>query len=112
VPGFVAVAPAALLVDAAAQGVHARIEVRANPHPEHPCVIADVDDRRQLVRGSVAGPRELAQPKQLLHAEQEAGSAHATDQNRDSHDEKVLLSSATLTDIRPSGRCGSTRPIV
>ena len=49
VPGFVAMAPAALRVDAAAQGVHAGVEIRADPHPVHPRVVADVDDRGQFV---------------------------------------------------------------
>ena len=49
VPGFVAMAPAALGVDAAAEGVHAGVEVRADPHAVHPCVVADVDDRGQFV---------------------------------------------------------------
>ena len=48
-PGFIAMAPAALRVDTAAQGVHAGVEVRADPHTEHPCVVADVDDRGQLM---------------------------------------------------------------
>ena len=47
VPGFVAVAPAAFGVDAAAEGVHAGVEVRADAHAEHPRVVADVDDRGQ-----------------------------------------------------------------
>ena len=49
VPGFVAMAPAALRVDAAAQGVHAGVEVGADPHAVHPGVVADVDDRGQFV---------------------------------------------------------------
>ncbi len=36
---------------------------------------------------------KLSQPQQMLHAEQEAGAAHTSDQNRDLH----------VTDIRPSG---------
>lgn len=55
VPGFVAMAPpAALWVDAAAEGVHAGIEVRTDAHAEHPGVIAHVDDGRQLVIGGGA----------------------------------------------------------
>ena len=49
VPGFVAMTPAAFGVDAAAQGVHAGVEVRADPHAVHPGVVADVDDRGQFV---------------------------------------------------------------
>jgi hypothetical protein len=47
VPRFVAMAPAAFGVDAAAEGVHAGVEVWADAHAEHPCVVADVDDRGQ-----------------------------------------------------------------
>ena len=55
VPGFVAMAPPALGVDAAAQGVHDRVEVRADPHAIHPRVVADVDDGGQFV-----DPRPIA----------------------------------------------------
>ena len=48
-PGFVAMAPAAFRVDAATQGVHAGVQIRADAHPVHPGVVADVDDRGQLV---------------------------------------------------------------
>ena len=50
-PGFVAVAPAALRVDAAAQGVHAGVQIRADTHPVHPGVIAHVDHCGELVAG-------------------------------------------------------------
>jgi hypothetical protein len=89
VPGFVLAAPPAVGVDSAAEGVHARVEVGADPHAEHPRVIADVHYRRQLVGGRIP---ETAQPQQVLHTEQKAGAAHATHQNRDLH----------VTDIRPS----------
>ena len=92
VPGFVAMSPAAFGVDAAAQGVHAGVEVRADPHAVHPGVVADVDDRGR-VRVPMAPRSELPEPQQMLHAEQEAGAAHAADQNRDLH----------MTDIRLSG---------
>jgi hypothetical protein len=50
-----------------------------------PGVIADVDDRGQLVvAGHGVRPllgRELAQPEQLLDPQQEAGAADPTDQN-------------------------------
>ena len=56
-PGFVAVAPAPVGINAAAQGVHAGVQVRADAHAEHPGVITDVDHRGQLVLtiGSGAG---------------------------------------------------------
>ena len=92
VPGFVAMSPAAVRVDAAAQGVHAGVEVRADPHAVHPRVVADVDDGGQFVVARAA-IGELAQPQQVLHAQQEAGAADAADQNRDLH----------TTDTRPSG---------
>ena len=73
VPGFVAMTPAALGVDAAAQGVHAGVEVRADPHAVHPGVVADVDDRGQFViRLRPFG--KPAKPEQALHAQQEAGA--------------------------------------
>ena len=46
-PGFVAMAPAAFGVDAAAKGVHAGVEVGADANAVHPGVVADVDDRRK-----------------------------------------------------------------
>ena len=48
-PGFVAVSPAPVGINAAAQGVHAGVQVRADAHAEHPGVITDVDHRGQLV---------------------------------------------------------------
>ena len=93
VPGFVAMTPAAFLVDAAAQRVHAGVEVRADPHAVHPRVVADVDDRHQFViRLGLIGERvraglaaEAAETQQVLHAQQEARTADATDENRDLH---------------------------
>ena len=59
-PGFVAMTPATLGVDAATQGVHAGVEIRADPHAVHPGVVADVDDRGEFVIGGFCG--ELAPP--------------------------------------------------
>jgi hypothetical protein len=85
-PGFVAVSPAALRVDAAAEGVHAGVEVGADTHPVHPGVVADVDDRTQLmVTGGCERARKLAQTQQPLDTKQKAGAADAADQNRDLH---------------------------
>lgn len=78
VPGFVAVPPAALGIDAAAQGVHAGVQVGADADPVHPGVVADVDDCGQFVRGGPVvrcGFGELAQTQQFLDAEQEPGAA-------------------------------------
>ena len=47
---------------------------------------------------------ELAQPEQLLHAEQEAGAADAADQNGDLHTDTTLA-------VGPA-RCGAMRRIV
>jgi hypothetical protein len=86
VPGFATMAPAAFRVDAATQGVHAGVQVGADPHPVHPRVVADVDDRGQLVFTDGRRRRgELAQSKELLYPEQEAGAANPADQNRDLH---------------------------
>src|SRR6202022_1916628 len=84
VPGFVAMAPAALRVDAAPQGVHAGVQVGTDAHPVHPGVVADVDDRGQLAIGR-RRRGELAQTEQLLHPEEKAGAANPADQNRDLH---------------------------
>ena len=64
-PRFVTVTPAAIGVDAATEGVHAGVQVRTDANAEHPGVVADVDDRGQLMPGGFAG--ELAQPEQSLH---------------------------------------------
>lgn len=89
-PGFVAMAPPALGVDPAAEGVHTRVEIGADPHPEHPRVVPDVDHRGQLVVGlDLRGVRaELSQPEQPLYAEQEACPAYAADQYRHLHIER------------------------
>jgi hypothetical protein len=54
-----------------------------------PGVIANVDDRRQLVTAGfrVWAPLrvKLTQPEQLLNPQQEAGAANPTDQNGDLH---------------------------
>ncbi len=87
VPGFVAVAPAAFGVDAAAEGVHAGVEVGADAHAVHPGVVADVDDRGQ--RMILCFPVcELAEAEQVLHPQQEARAADAADQNGDLHTDR------------------------
>ena len=60
VPGFVAMTPAAFGVDAAAQGVHAGVQVRADPHAVHPGVVADVDDGGQFVYPIATRSEQLA----------------------------------------------------
>ena len=88
VPGFVAMAPAPLGVDAAAEGVHAGVEVRADPHAVHPRVVADIDDSGQFVIRLGPIGAELAEPQQVLHTQQEACAADAADQNRDLHSDR------------------------
>ena len=88
VPGFVAVPPAAFGVDAAAEGVHAGVEIGADAHAVHPGVVADVDDRGQLVSVAIRSAGELAQAEQMLHTQQEARAADAADQNRDLHTDR------------------------
>ena len=48
-PGLLRAAPAALGVDARAEGVHAGVEVRADPQAVQPDVVADVDHRADRV---------------------------------------------------------------
>jgi len=47
-PALAGPAPAPLLVDAAAEGVHDRVEVRTDPQPVHRHVVAGVDHRCDL----------------------------------------------------------------
>ncbi len=84
VPGFVAMAPTAFLVDTAAQGVHAGVEVGTDAHPVHPRVVADVDDRGQRMILWLRGC-ELAESEQALHPQKETRAADAADQNGDLH---------------------------
>lgn len=65
-------APTAFRVDAATQGVHAGVQVRADSQPVHPDVVADIDDGRGVGSG-----------EQLPHALQEARTADSADQNDD-----------------------------
>ncbi len=94
-PGFVAVAPAALRVDAAAQGVHAGVEVGTDPHAEHPGVVADVDDGGQLVL-AIGTLAELAQPNKCWTPSRKR--APPTPPTR--------TVTFTSTDTRPSGPKG------
>ena len=98
-PGFVAMPPAALGVDAAAQGVHAGVEVRADPHAEHPGVVADVDDRGQFVYRIATRRRTGPSPSRCCTPSRKR--APPTPPTR--------TVTFTSTDIRPSGpsdRCG------
>src|SRR3954454_4359786 len=62
-PGLAGAAPAALLVDAAAEGVHDRVEVRADAQPVHRDVVAGVDHRRDgRLRDGGADPAEKTGP--------------------------------------------------
>ena len=87
-PGLVRVAPAALGVDAAAQRVHAGVEVRADAQAVHPDVVAGVHQRGHLVRRvwAVARRADRRQPQRGLDTKQEPGPAHSTDHNHDLHD--------------------------
>ena len=86
-PGFVAVAPPALGVDAAAEGVHAGVEVGADANAVHPRVVADVDDRRS--RMILWFPAcELAEAEQVLDPQQESRTADSADQNGDLHTDR------------------------
>ncbi|MDT5265466.1 MAG: hypothetical protein QOI90_2092, partial [Mycobacterium sp.] len=79
--------PPAFGIDAAAKGVHAGVEVGANPDAVHPRVVADVHDGGEFViaRWPGAGASELPQSQQLLDTEQEPGATDAADQNGDLH---------------------------
>ncbi|SKW69523.1 Uncharacterised protein [Mycobacteroides abscessus subsp. abscessus] len=70
--------PTALRIDRAAQGVHAGVQVRADPDTVHPGVVANVHNGVYLM---LAGIRS----EQALDAEEEARSADATDENGDFH---------------------------
>lgn len=94
VPGLVRASPAALGVDAAAQGVHAGIEVRADPNAVHPGVVAHVDEGGDLVRVALGGAvtvvegvdrRERCGAKDLADALQKTGAADASNKYRDLH---------------------------
>ncbi|BBY43738.1 hypothetical protein MCEL_20330 [Mycolicibacterium celeriflavum] len=83
--------PTALRVDATSEGVHARVEVGADAHPEHPRVVPDVDHSRQLMLSRIISHSsnfrvsELPETQQVLHTEQEAGATDAADEYRDLH---------------------------
>ena len=70
-PGLARPAPAALGVDAAAEGVHAGVEIGADAQAVEPDVVADVDHGRDLDVG------------QRAHPEQETGPADAAHENGD-----------------------------
>ncbi|CQD05020.1 hypothetical protein BN970_00885 [Mycolicibacterium conceptionense] len=76
-------APAAFGIDAAAQGVHAGVEVGADPDAVHPGVVADVHDRGEFMLAVAAG--KLAQAQQVLYPQQKPGASDAADQNGDLH---------------------------
>ncbi len=88
-PRFVTVTPATFRVDTTAEGVHAGVEVRTDPHAEHPGVVSHIDDGGQLMLsgrfGFGARSGKLPELRQVLDAEEEAGAAHAADENCDLH---------------------------
>ncbi|EUA19434.1 hypothetical protein I552_9177 [Mycobacterium xenopi 3993] len=51
----------------------------------NPGVVTDVHHGGEFVLGRAVIGGELAQAEQVLDTEQEAGAAHAADQNRDLH---------------------------
>ncbi len=73
-PGLAGPSPAPVGVDAAAEGVHHAVEIRADPQPVHDDVVAGIHDRGDLGVG-VAGP----------HATQEPGAADAAGEDCDPH---------------------------
>jgi len=70
--------PALVLVDAAAQGVHDRVQVRADPQAEQGDVVARVPDDGDLGLGHG-----------LAQAAKETGGAHAAREHGDAHNCKV-----------------------
>ena len=79
VPGLLDPAPAALGVDAAAEGVHHRVEVGADLEPVHPDVVGGVGDHGHRRRDAGA----LAQAQQPL---QEPGAADPAGEHRDARE--------------------------
>ena len=83
VPGFVRAAPTAAGVDAAAEGVHAGIEVGTDPHAVHPHVVAHIDDgsdvmvarRIHRIARLAQWRRERCGAQKRTHSEQESGAA-------------------------------------
>src|SRR5207237_878135 len=69
--------PALVLVDAAAQGVHDGVQVRADPQAEQRYVVARVPDDRDL--GVGRGPAQAAKKTGGTHATREHGDAHNID---------------------------------
>jgi hypothetical protein len=76
VPGLLAPTPAALGVDAVAEGVHHGVEVGADLEPVHPEVVGGVGHDGDLALLAVA-------PRQLQHPLQEPGAADATGEHGD-----------------------------
>jgi hypothetical protein len=74
-PGLVLATPPALGVDAAAEGVHDRVEVRAHLESVQPDVVGGVRDDRDLGVGAAA----LDEPEQPLD---EPGAPDTTRQDR------------------------------
>jgi hypothetical protein len=68
-------APAARGVVDTGERVHDRVEVGGDAHARHPHVVADVDDRRDLIGGCRGSP----------HSEQKPSAADAARENRDAH---------------------------
>ena len=87
--GLVGAAPALLLVDAAAEGVHHGVEVGADPQPEQRDVVAGVADDGD-VEGLVGAWRHRGE-----QAAQEPGPADAAGRDDDVHGAQSGLSSAT-----------------
>ena len=90
-PRLAAPPPAALFVAAAAEGVHAAVQVRADPQAMQPGVVADVDHRGDLVLDRMISRADRGQTEGRLHAEQEAGTAHPAGQHHDLHDRPAYV---------------------
>ena len=75
VPGLVGASPAAVGVDAAAERVHDRVEVGADPQAEEPDVVGGVRDDGDLVVG----------PDGVPDAGDESGASEAPGQDGDAH---------------------------
>src|SRR5205823_13012349 len=69
--------PALVLVDAAAQGIHDGVQVRADPQAEQRDVVSRVPDDRDLGLG--CGPAQAAKKTGGTHAAREHGDAHNID---------------------------------
>ncbi len=90
-PGLVGAAPAALRVDAPAEGVHHRVQVRAHLEPVQPQVVGRVRDDGHPSRGR-SGHLPTAQVVQ--ETLQEPGAAHTAGQDGDLERVRVVCHAA------------------